>query len=71
MSEIYKSEVSRFVIFCLESYKRKADLEGAVAADLFQSCGVVDYLMDGYDVLHSLGEAALVEDIDDFIRRRT
>ena len=70
MSEIDKSKVSRFVVFGLESYKRKANLEGAAVVDLFQSCGVVDYLTDGYDVLHSLGEVALVADIDDFIRRR-
>jgi len=71
MSDIDKSKVSRFVVFCLESYKRKANLEGAATADIFESCGVVDYLTDGYDVLHSLGEVALVEDIADFIQRRT
>ena len=70
MNECNKSVISRFVVFCLESYKRHAKLDAAAAADLFLGCGVVDYLTDGYDVLHSLGEAALVADIDDFIQRR-
>lgn len=66
-SEISKA---RFVVFCLEAYKRHEHLEGVDASDIFLRLGVVDYLTDGYDVLHSLGENALVEDIRDYISRR-
>ncbi len=61
---------ARFVVFCLEAYKKHERLTGKVAADRFLKYGVVQYLQDGYEVLHSLGENALVEDVVDFIRRR-
>ncbi len=63
-------ELSRFVVFCMESYKRDASLNGADVAEIFMRYEVIDYLKEGYDVLHSLGERALVEDIRDYIERR-
>ena len=66
MNEI---ELSRFIVFCIECYKRHASLSGADVSDLFRRHGVVDYLKEGYDVLHSLGENALVDDIRDYIDR--
>lgn len=70
MNDKDHSANSHFIVFCLESYKNHTGLDGTAVADLFVKYEVVDYLTEGYDVLHSLGEAALVEDIDEFIRRR-
>ena len=63
-------ELSRFVVFCLEAYKRHEFLSGAEVSDLFDRYGVIDYLKEGFDVLHSLGEMALVDDMRDYISRR-
>ena len=62
---------ARFVVFCLEAYKRAEGISGPEAADSFLKYGVTDYLRDGFEVLHSLGEHALVADIRDFISRRS
>jgi hypothetical protein len=62
---------SRFVVFCIEAYKRHNSLSGSEVIALFERYNVTDYLIDGYDVLHSLGEAALMDDISDFIKRRS
>jgi hypothetical protein len=43
-------------------------LSGRVVAERFVLCGVPSYLRDGYDILHTLGEAALVDDIRAYLR---
>jgi len=70
MSEKSEAKYVRFVVFCLEAYKRHENLSGAEAADLFTHYGVPEYLQSGYEVLHTIGEAALVADIRDYIQRR-
>ena len=64
------TQKTRFVVFCLEAYKQRHALTGRQAADLFEQYGITDYLQDGYDVLHSLGQDALVDDLDDYLQRR-
>lgn len=70
MNEKREAKDVRFVVFCLEAYKRHENLSGAEAADLFTRYGVPEYLQSGYDVLHTLGERALVADIRDYLQRR-
>jgi hypothetical protein len=71
MSEKSETKYVRFVVFCLEAYKRHENLSGAEAADLFTRYGVPEYLQSGYEVLHTLGELALIADIRDYIQRRS
>lgn len=60
--------MTRFVVFCLEAYKRAEGLSGRAAAERFVRHGVTAYLREGYDLLHTLGEAALVDDIRAYLR---
>ena len=71
MSKSEQLKEARFVVFCLEAYKRAEGIGGPEAADQFLKYGVTTYLCDGFDVLHSLGEHALVADIRDFIKHRS
>ncbi len=64
------NEVGQFVVFCLEEYKAAENLSGAVTYELFEKNGVFDYLSEGFDQLHTLGSAALVEDLRDYLHRR-
>jgi len=57
-----------FVSFCLEEYKTRHGMDGARAAFYFEKYGVIDYLMEHYDVLHSFGRDAILNDIEQFIR---
>jgi len=70
MNNSENTKIVRFIVFCLEAYKRAENIAGSDTADLFVKYGVTDYLRDGFEVLHSLGEHALVDDIRDFIRHR-
>lgn len=70
MNNPHTNEVGQFVVFCLEEYKAAENLSGEVAYGLFEKNGVFDYLREGFDQLHTLGSAALVEDLRDYLYRR-
>ena len=59
-----------FTIFCLENYKQSHRYPGAKAAEIFRNLDVFRYLKINYLVLHSLGDKALVQDLDTYITTR-
>lgn len=70
MNNQHANDVGQFVVFCLEEYKAAEKLPGEAVYVLFEKNGVFDYLREGFDQLHTLGSAALVEDIRDYLYRR-
>ncbi|MDR1004530.1 MAG: DUF3791 domain-containing protein [Prevotellaceae bacterium] len=62
--------IQQFVIFCLESYKADRTISGAKALSDFEECDVFSYLSEGYEVLHTQGQAYIVADIKDYIQHR-
>ena len=65
-----KSKVLEFVLFCVEMYAQKHEISGRVVMDRFSEYGVVDFLRDGYDVLHTQGREWLIADIEDYLKVR-
>ena len=59
-----------FKAFCVEAYKAEHALTGKQTADLIEKYGVFAYLDEYYDVLHTLGRLAVIDDIDKFISAR-
>ena len=59
-----------FVSFCIEEYKARHGMTGGEVVKLFEKYGVTDYLMDGFDVLHTLGRNMILDDIESFIETR-
>ena len=59
-----------FKAFCLEQYKYEHDMNGTDIISLFKKYGVLDYLDEFYDSLHSFGMQYLVQEIDEFIEVR-
>ena len=59
-----------FVSFCIEEYKAQHGMSGEEVVKLFEKYGVTDFLMDGFDVLHTLGRNMILADIDSFIETR-
>ncbi len=66
----FKDKIYAFVAFGVESYKQANGLSGAEAAQTFARYGVDEYLRDEYDVLHTLGQHELLDDINRFIEVR-
>jgi len=62
--------ILNFTIFCLENYKQSHRYPGAKAAEIFRNLDVFHYLKTNYLVLHSLGDKALVQDLDTYITTR-
>lgn len=59
-----------FLAHCLEEYKQAKRLTGKQVITLFNQYGVLDYIVDCYDALHTTGPAYIIDDIDLFIAAR-
>ncbi len=65
------NKISKFIIFCLEHYRRFREITALEALHFFRRTGVFQYLTDGYEVLHTQSKDYIVADIDDFILNHT
>jgi hypothetical protein len=63
-------EVKKFSIFAIEEYRACKRLSGAAAFSLFKESGLLDYIEEFYDILHSNGTEYLICDIDDYLESR-
>ena len=61
------SAEGKFLVYCIEIYRRAKNLTGKQVITLFKQYGVMDYVMACYDSLHTTGWQYTVEDIDLFI----
>lgn len=65
-----EKDVALFVAFCIEEYGAAKKMSGEQVLDLFSRYGLVDYLSEFYEVLHTQGRQWLIEEIDEFIEIR-
>lgn len=63
-------DIAFFVAFCIEEYKVVKGLTGKQVFDLFAQYGVIDYLCQCYEPLHTQGRQWLMAEIDEFINIR-
>ena len=50
-------KLAEFISFCIEIYKMKRDVSGAEVAELFEATGLLDFLLENYDMLHTIERA--------------
>ena len=65
-----KQDVAYFLSFCIEQYKNKHRLSGSEAMDVLDRYGVLEYLADHYEMLHTQSRQWILEDIEEFISIR-
>ena len=65
-----KLDIAYFLSFCIEQYKKEKGISGAEAAQLLQGYGVLEYLKEHFEVLHTQSKQWLLADIDEFITLR-
>lgn len=70
MEDNIEYKINEFVIFCIEVFKETKGLTGKEAYSIFEKYGVLEYLREGYDVLHTQGDTWLMKDIDEFLKIR-
>ena len=63
-------KTTRFKAFCLERYKYTHELKAAETLQLFEDYGVLEYIGEFYDVLHTFGEQYILNDIEEFMEKR-
>ena len=63
-------DISYFLSFCIEQYMNEKKLVQDEVMDLFSEYGVLDYLMEHFEILHTQSRQWIIEDIDEFIQER-
>ena len=63
-------DIALFVAFCIEEYAAAKGLNGEQVLDLFNKYGLIEYLSEFYEPLHTQGRQWLIEEIDEFINIR-
>ena len=63
-------DISYFLSFCIEQYMNEKKLAQDKAMALFSAYGVLDYLMEHFEILHTQSRQWIIEDIDEFIKER-
>lgn len=62
---------AEFIAFCIEIYKMKLGrVPGAKVAEYFNDNGTIDFLLDHYDLLHTLGREQLLIEIERYLKKR-
>ena len=61
---------AEFVSSCIEAYKVRHAMKGADAVNMFEKEGVLDYLIDGYDVLHTQSLEYVIDEIELYLKKR-
>ena len=64
------SPVVEFLSAAIEAYKIKHGMSGKEAANLFAQYGVLDFLADGYDLLHTQSLDYVVGETEAYMRNR-
>ena len=60
-------DIALFVAFCIEEYGASKGMAGEQVLDLFSQYGVIDYLSNCFEPLHTQGSQWLIAEIDDYI----
>ena len=61
-------DIAYFIAFCVEIYKNAHSLSGAEVSELFYAKGVMGYLTDNYEVLHTQSPRWILAEINDMIK---
>ena len=65
-----ETKIIEFISFCVEIYAEAKGLLGKEVMDLFERTGLLVYLSECYDMLHSMGKVWLLQDLDSFLKNR-
>ena len=61
---------AEFLSFAIEAYKTKLGVSGAKVAEYLNETGTLDFLLQNYDLLHTVGKEQLLSEIERFLSKR-
>jgi hypothetical protein len=59
---------TEFVIYCIETYKGRKNINGKAVYQLLKSAGAIEYIDKNYAALHTFGDEHIVWNIDEFLK---
>ena len=62
------TKIVEFVSFCIEMYAKEYDISGSEAAVLLEKKGLLDYLFENYEILHTQGREYIIPLLNDFVQ---
>ena len=62
-------DIAYFVSWCIEEYKSVAGLGGTATMELLDKYGILQYLTDNFEVLHTQSRQWLMEEITEKIEQ--
>ena len=65
-----KQDIAYFLSFCIEQYKNEPHISGNDAMEMLNGYGVLEYLKDHYEILHTQSRQWILEDIENYISIR-
>jgi hypothetical protein len=63
-------DIAYFLSFCIEQYKNEKRMNGMEVLNTFNKYGVLDYLNNHFEILHTQNRQWILEDIDEYINTR-
>ncbi|MBQ3635551.1 MAG: DUF3791 domain-containing protein [Bacteroidales bacterium] len=63
-------DIAYFLSFCIEQYKEAKGLTGEEAMLRLSEYGVLEYLSENFEVLHTQSRQWLMEDVDEYIKQK-
>ena len=61
---------AEFLSFCIEAYKTKLGVSGSKVAVYLDETGTLDFILENYDLLHTVGKEQLLAEIERFLSKR-
>lgn len=68
--ETLSSRELQFIVFCTEAYARQKSLSSLQAYALFKAKGLISFLKNNFEVLHSQGEDYILDEITRYLKKR-
>ena len=63
-------DIAYFISFCIEQYKEAKHMPGTEAMQVLSKYGVLEFLEDNYEPLHTQSRQWILEEIDEFIKKK-
>ena len=57
-----------FVIYCIETYKGRKNLDGKTAYITLKKTGAIDYIDNNYNALHTFGDEFIIWNIEEYLK---
>lgn len=71
MERNHNDDIAYFIAFCVEIYKNAHNISGAETSIVFAEHGVMEYLSENFEVLHTQSPGWILAEIEDYIKADT